>query len=307
MSGIFAYYWSFMLSEFHWSTYPFLGLLAIYLLTSTNSLSLRNRLMPVVNRWLRWGLFGTGFALGSIEFGWFHAHYALLLIAGLLFWFLIESIYNWFLIRMISDSPIPLFPRFNENDSGDEWPSEKTYINMRDWIRKSGFRRLQSLKSNLIDNIYVRSTIYESEDHLTRLQVLFMPSRSGRVMASLIFTSTDSDGHRIITDNVNIPYGGFYPANYFCYRHPLVSAPDKLYERHQSHVSNLAKELESFEDIKPVDDLNHQQAQLLRANTDAGFLNHPSEQEENGRISSDGRYRLWKEIWLLNYLGKTIR
>ena len=57
-------------------------------------------------------------------------------------------------------------------------------------------------------------------------------------------------------------------------------------------------------DNDPIDDVNDQQATLERVNTQMGFLNPISEREEYGKITWEGRYRVWKEIWTLNYLGK---
>ena len=61
-------------------------------------------------------------------------------------------------------------------------------------------------------------------------------------------------------------------------------------------------ELEEYE-IDPVDDINRQQGVLERINIEAGFLVPPHLQDEMGRITWEGRYRVWKEVWLLNYFG----
>ena len=42
-------------------------------------------------------------------------------------------------------------------------------------------------------------------------------------------------------------------------------------------------------------------------NTDMGFLLPPYLREEHGKFTSNGRYRVWKEIWLLNYFGLTVQ
>ncbi|HRI82628.1 MAG TPA: hypothetical protein PLF88_09350, partial [Opitutaceae bacterium] len=54
----------------------------------------------------------------------------------------------------------------------------------------------------------------------------------------------------------------------------------------------------------PLVDLNAQQHELDQLNTRLGFLNPQPEREEFGKISQAGRYRVWKEIWMLNYLGR---
>jgi hypothetical protein len=32
-----------------------------------------------------------------------------------------------------------------------------------------------------------------------------------------------------------------------------------------------------------------------------------AEREDHGKISHEGRYRVWKEVWLLNYFGVAAR
>ena len=38
-----------------------------------------------------------------------------------------------------------------------------------------------------------------------------------------------------------------------------------------------------------------------------GFLHPHPEREDFGKITHEGRYRVWKEIWMLNYLGRSAR
>jgi hypothetical protein len=54
-----------------------------------------------------------------------------------------------------------------------------------------------------------------------------------------------------------------------------------------------------------LEELNDHQGILERLNTEIGFLVPRPLQEEDGKISQEGRYRLWKEMWFLAYLGKS--
>jgi len=49
------------------------------------------------------------------------------------------------------------------------------------------------------------------------------------------------------------------------------------------------------------------ETELDRVNTELGFLNPQSAREDHGKISNEGRYRIWKEIWMLKYLGRAAR
>ena len=46
---------------------------------------------------------------------------------------------------------------------------------------------------------------------------------------------------------------------------------------------------------------------LDRLNTELGFLYPHHEREDLGKITQEGRYRVWKEIWTLNYLGRSAK
>jgi hypothetical protein len=53
----------------------------------------------------------------------------------------------------------------------------------------------------------------------------------------------------------------------------------------------------------PIDDINQQQQQMEMVNTELGYLLPHAEREEYGKITPEGRFRVWKEAWLLDYLG----
>jgi len=55
-----------------------------------------------------------------------------------------------------------------------------------------------------------------------------------------------------------------------------------------------------------LEEINEQQRILERLNTETGFLVPRPRQEEEGKLTSDGCYRLWKEMWLLAYFGKSV-
>jgi hypothetical protein len=57
----------------------------------------------------------------------------------------------------------------------------------------------------------------------------------------------------------------------------------------------------------PGADIESSQRELDRFNTEMGFLHSYAEREEFGKITHAGRYRIWKEIWMLDYLGWAMR
>jgi len=264
--------------------------------------------LPILNifsRWIRWfliaGLFTFFLHLFELSFrpAWVH------FIAGLGAWFVIETGYNWIAIKALSRSELPLFPSFRENKDGDEWPADKQFIELKDWLKSKSFKRSGALKAELFEGTYLRACVYQSEDKFTRIQILFLPKRQGGSTACYTIQTHGEDGQRLITDNQFLPYGGYYPENWQLSRKPLIGSLKRLFALHQKRLAKST--------IKPVviegsasEELNDQQRILERLNTDTGFLVARPKQEEEGKITSDGCYRLWKEMWLLAYLGKSV-
>jgi hypothetical protein len=58
---------------------------------------------------------------------------------------------------------------------------------------------------------------------------------------------------------------------------------------------------------EPLEDLNQQQFELERLNTELGFLLPHAEREEFGKMTYEGRFRVWREVWMLDYFGRPTR
>lgn len=262
-------------------------------------------ILHVFSRWIRWFLFAALFAffLQAFELSfrpaWVH------FLTGLAIWFVIETGYNWLAIQALSHSELPLFPTFRENSDGDEWPADKQFIDMKDWLKSEGFKRIGALKAELFEGTFLRASIYESADQLSRIQILFLPKRQGGATACYTIQTHGIEGQRIITDNQFLPYGGYYPENWQLVRKPLFGSLKRLLSLHQQRVVKSAIQAVA-PDGSVLEELNEQQRILERLNTDTGFLVPRPRQEEEGKITTDGRYRLWKEMWLLAYFGKSV-
>ena len=259
----------------------------------------------LVNRWLRWLLFAGIFAylMRAFEFStrpdWVH------IVIGFMLWFLFETGYNWVAINALSRSDIPLFPKFKTNSDGDEWPAVAYLDKIKSWLEQKDFKRLAVLKAELFEGIFLRTSIYESSDKSTRLQILFVPKRKDGSAAFYTLSTNGQNDSRLITDNHSLPFGGYYPESWNFVRNPLVGSLDKLFRLHKKRLMETKFEPVPFED-EPLEELNHQQNMLEHLNTKYGFLNPLQYREEKGRLTYDGRYRLWKEMWLLAYFGKSV-
>jgi len=215
-------------------------------------------------------------------------------------WLLVETIYTWLAISALNKSSIALFPRFSENNSGEEWPAQKKLIEIKDWLKSKGFSKVNAVYAEVGHGIHIRSTIFQSEDSLTRFQILFVPQSRGDIGFCFSFSSETHDEKRLISDNLFMPYGGFYPEKWEVIRKPWTRSVKTLFKLHQRRIDQLQL---SPLDQDAVDDLNRQQRTLEQINVREGFLFPPHLHEDHGRITWDGRYRVWKEVWMLNYFG----
>ena len=285
--------------------YCLIGTAVFSILLSSISARREAPVLTLANRWLRWLLFAWLFAflLRTFELSsrpdWVHVT------TGFMLWFLLETVYNWIAIKALSRSDIPLFPSFKLNEEGDEWPAGARFEKLKNWLTQKRFERISVLKAELFEGIFLRTSIYESPDRRTRLQILFVPKRKYGVAAFYTLSTNSVDDRRIITDNHSLPFGGYYPENWDIVRKPLIGTLARLLRVHEKRLARANFEPVPVEE-EPLEALNQQQRLLEQLNTRCGFLNPPSYREENGRLTYDGCYRLWKEMWLLAYLGRPV-
>jgi hypothetical protein len=209
------------------------------------------------------------------------------------------------IIGAMSKSEAPLFPDYNANESGEEWPAQRRFIGLREWIRERGFRRKQAVKAEFNEEYVLRASIYENEAKTIRIHILFLPHRSKDVAVCFSIASQSKEGRRLVTDNLFLPFGGFYPDNWLIERRTWAHSLPRLLKRHIKRTESFSAALVPWEE-EPLDDLKDQKRILEQINTQRGILFPRHLHEELGRFTWEGRYRFWKEIWLLNYFGYTI-
>lgn len=281
---------------------PILFGLSVLLVLAYANRSLASPRLAILLRWGRWAAFSFGAGYLIQTFGWSGRPYWVLVVTAFLVWIILETLYTWFAISALSLSPIPLFPRFLPNQTGEEWPARKRMMALRDWLRRHGYHQVQALVADIGNDVQLRVSVYQDEARTLRIQVLFLPVRSGAVSACFSASTETTDGLRYTTDNLFLPFGGFYPEDWSILRRPLVRAMPRLIALHQKRLERDGKVAEPWSG-EPLDDLNHQQTELEQVNTDLGFLFPRNLREEYGKMTFEGRYRVWKEVWMLNYLG----
>ena len=73
-----------------------------------------------------------------------------------------------------------------------------------------------------------------------------------------------------------------------------------------ARLAKLGAKIVPFE-TEPLADFNAVQYELDQLNTELGFLHPRPERDDRGKFTHEGRYRVWKEIWMLNYLGRSAK
>jgi len=263
-------------------------------------------LLLIVDRWLRWFGFALGAAMICRYYQLVDRPFWALAVSFFLIWFLGETLYSWLAISALSLSPLPLFPRYALNSSGEEWPVQPRLLKIRTWLRAQGFQPLQALRAEIGGGIYLRISVYQDAAATTRIQITFLPQANGAITVCYALATPLGDGLRVVTDNLYIPFGGFYPENWLVERRPWSRSLPRLLSRHRARVTALSAAPEAFA-IEPIAELNAAQHELDRLNTELGFLHPHNERDDHGKITQAGRYRVWKEIWMLNYLGRSAR
>lgn len=287
-------------------TYLITPAAALLLLLFYLNLRLASPLLAIPIRWLRWILFALFVGETNARFALIDRDYWVVASGAFLLWFLLESGFNWMRVTAISLSPLPLFPKFTANTSGDEWPVQERLLRVRDWLRDRHFTPVQALKAEVGGGIWLRVSVYQSQDQTMRLQVAFLPQDSGAITVCFSVASETQRGRRYVTDNFFLPFGGFYPENWFIERSPWRRRLSGLVARHQSRMTRAGETPVPW-DTEPLEDLNRQQQIMEQVNTELGFLLPHSDREEHGKITPEGRFRVWKEAWLLSYLGVAAR
>lgn len=262
--------------------------------------------LSILDRWLRWITFACVVAFSCQAMKWIDRPFWVLAVVFFLVWFLGETLYNWLAITAHSLSPLPLFPKYAINASGEEWPVQPRLLKIREWLRGQGFRQIQALRAEIGGGIYLRVSVYQDPSATIRVQVTFIPQANGAISVCYGVTSVTEDGGRYLTDNLYIPFGGFYPENWFVERAPWRRSLPRLLARHRARLA-AAKLTPAPFTTEPLADLNAVQHELDRLNTELGFLHPASQREDLGKFTHEGRYRVWKEIWMLSYLGRAAR
>ncbi|MDR2737976.1 MAG: hypothetical protein LBB18_03495 [Puniceicoccales bacterium] len=226
--------------------------------------------------------------------------FPLLIVTSLLAIFLIESIKLWNLTGIFTKIDIPIFPRFRQSDENFIWPIGKFFDKTRNSILKSGFREKALLKLGNSEQFVGYSPIFYSNDHHSRLQIIFDSLRIGRPFLNCTLTSFARDGRVIVTNNLHTIFASFYPQSWDAKRYPMLSVEGLL----RVHASRIAKEkIVKIDSSNSLEAINSEYHRIELENCESGLCEKLVE-NTNITLTFFGRYLLWRDMLTYTYLGK---
>lgn len=283
-----------------------LTFIALYIILFFGNSNWEIPIISVFNRWLRWILFSYIIASLLLQFELVSRPLEVVTTVCFLGWFLIESIYTWISIRILNRSNIPIFYRFKENTENIEWPNQPKFIELRQLLRINNFKETIAIKAEIFDSFNIKSAIYLDETKKIRLQIIFMPIKKNINTMFFILHSEIASGDHYITENIRMPFGGFYPKNWYLLKKPLIKSLSTLLKMHKKRLNASKQEIVSWKE-NLLEVMNNEQYILQHTNIKKGFILPSHLQHEYGQLSTEGRYRIWKEIWLMKYLGLSLK
>lgn len=279
-------------------------LLAVYCLSHILSKQLPIRIIRLFSHWARWLTFACAFSLMLTYFEWSNRADWVHFISGLAAWFILETLYYKISIHMLNISEMDLFPKYKNDTNENLWPINKEVLKIKDLLSEEGFKEEETLKAEIIAHLVIRQAVFLDEARKVRLNVLFIPNAKNEIKLFYSLFSHKASGEYLLTDNQNMPFGGYYPDHWTVNRYPISHSLKKLLKKHREAMSESEGEWTELEgDIRTKS--NRLQWELEKKNREMGFLNEPN-REDKQQISSEGCFRIWIEMWLLAYFGKTL-
>lgn len=279
-------------------------LLAVYCLSHILSKQLPIRIIRLFSHWARWLTFACAFSLMLTYFEWSNRADWVHFISGLAAWFILETLYYKISIHMLNISEMDLFPKYKNDTNENLWPINKEVLKIKDLLSEEGFKEEETLKAEIIAHLVIRQAVFLDEARKVRLNVLFIPNAKNEIKLFYSLFSHKASGEYLLTDNQNMPFGGYYPDHWTVNRYPISHSLKKLLKKHREAMIESEGEWTELEgDIRTKS--NRLQWELEKKNREMGFLNEPN-RENKQQISSEGCFRIWIEMWLLAYFGKTL-
>lgn len=228
---------------------------------------------------------------------------AILMMIVLISIFIYESFRAWYLISQFTKLELPLFPRFQYKSNTIIWPQEDSFESLRLFLKAKNFKTICGLTTlSTGSEICLLSSVFQNKEDNIRVQIIFSPIRFGKNIVNTIVTSYMQDGEKLITHNINMPFGCLIENNKLIKRFPLKSAKDVI-TTHIKRVQTFSANLSKIDSETTVDSINDDIKELEQICVDKGFC-HKAERSSMLCLSQEGAYLLWKSILKISYLGR---
>ncbi len=277
--------------------------LALYFITYFFANKHTIPVLKLVAHWCRWFSFAffLSYLLVIFELSsrpdWVH------FIIGMGLWFILETLFFRVSVQLLNSSEVPLFPKYQRDSIDNLWPINNRALKIKDYLLNESFENIGVIKAELMKGFSIRQSMFLDKTKNVRVNVVFIPNAKNEIKCYFSLFSINNNGDYLITDNLNIPFGGFYPDHWSVNRYPLCQSLDKLRKKHILKMEVIGLNWEVL-DTDLLNKVNKCQLELETINQKMGFFSY-SEEEANAQITSEGSNRICLEMWLLSYLGKT--
>ncbi|MDR2377147.1 MAG: hypothetical protein LBD54_00065 [Puniceicoccales bacterium] len=260
------------------------------------------------NPWLLWGgrvaLRLSGLGLLSILF---HAgsegrmDWAVSLALVLATVFLLESIILWAMTGRIQAQQWPAVLRYEAIKEKISWPIHWRFRALRNYFRREHFQNAGCFRLSFLGTPLVLNVVLLDASRRIRLEVFFHMGPRGIRQLQCALSSRVGEKEWLVTNNGQLPLGGWVPAAWRLKRYGFAS-PQALLRRHRRRLQRLGVICEAWEAPHLLETLHREQEFWAEENLRRGFL----EKSSDGRqyvLSDEGRYRLWKSLLCRRTLG----
>ena len=122
---------------------------------------------------------------------------------------------------MLNISEMDLFPKYKNDTNENLWPINKEVLKIKDLLSEEGFKEEKTLKAEIIAHLVIRQAVFLDEARKVRLNVLFIPNAKNEIKLFYSLFSQKTSGEYLLTDNQNMPFGGYYPNHWTVNRYPI--------------------------------------------------------------------------------------
>jgi hypothetical protein len=215
--------------------------------------------------------------------------------------FLLESIYFWGMTGRIQAQQWPTILQYEALNERISWPIHWRFRALRNYFRRERFQNAGCFRLSFLGTPLMLNVVMLDASRRIRLEFFFHMGPRGIRQVRCALSSQVEEKEWLVTDNRQLPPGGWMPAAWRLKRYGFAS-PQTLLRRHRRRLQRLGSICGAWEVSHLPETLNREQEFWAEENLRHGFW----EKSSDGRqytLSEEGRYRLWKSMLFRHTLG----